>query len=95
MILVVADTSPIHYLIQIGTIDVLPRFFDEIVIPRAVIAELLDPSTPQIVHNWASALPKWAVVRGATHIQPLNLDKGETEATHVGQGASSIRSFTR
>ena len=41
MIVVVADTSPINYLIQIGAIDLLAHFFEQIVIPKAVQKELL------------------------------------------------------
>ena len=37
MILVVADASPIRYLIVIGLIDILPRLFDRVVIPEYVI----------------------------------------------------------
>ena len=33
MIIVVADTGPINYLIQIEAIGVLAHFFDQIVIP--------------------------------------------------------------
>jgi uncharacterized protein len=61
MIIVVADTSPINYLVQIRAIDVLPRFFDEVVLPRAVHRELLHPSTPEAVRRWVSqlCLPGW------------------------------------
>ena len=43
---VVADTSPLHYLILIACTDILPALFDRIVIPRAVAAELQHPKTP-------------------------------------------------
>jgi predicted nucleic acid-binding protein len=33
MILVVADTGPINYLVQIGAIDVLGKLFDEVAVP--------------------------------------------------------------
>lgn len=36
MILVVADTSPIHYLLIIQEIEVLARLYDPVVIPSAV-----------------------------------------------------------
>jgi predicted nucleic acid-binding protein len=39
--LVVADSSPLIVLIQIGQIDVLPALFGEVVIPPEVSAELL------------------------------------------------------
>ena len=37
---VVADTSPLRYLILIGHIDFLPTLFTQIIIPHAVLGEL-------------------------------------------------------
>jgi len=76
MILVVADTSPIHYLVQIGAVDVLARLFDQVIIPRAVLQELLSHSTPSEVRQWAANLPAWALVRTAGRLQPFNLGGG-------------------
>jgi predicted nucleic acid-binding protein len=36
MRLVVADTSPVFYLLSIGHIDLLPRLFGKVCIPDAV-----------------------------------------------------------
>ena len=46
MIVVVADTSPLNYLVQIECHEVLPALFDRIFIPRAVIDELAHARTP-------------------------------------------------
>jgi predicted nucleic acid-binding protein len=40
MMLVVADTSPVRYLVLVGAIDCLPKLYDAVVIPPAVRAEL-------------------------------------------------------
>ncbi len=80
MILVVADTSPLNYLVQIEAIGILPRLFDQVVIPETVLQELLHPATPEIVRRWAMRLPEWAVSRAAHSIVPIDLDRGETEA---------------
>ena len=80
MIVVVADTSPLHYLIQVQAIGVLPHFFDEVVIPKSVERELLNPSTPHEVREWMLHPPGWATIKSAVRILPLNLDPGETEA---------------
>ncbi len=80
MIVVVAETSPINYLIQIGAIEILPSIFDQIVIPKAVEQELLHPATPAMVRQWMERLPQWAQVRSALRVLPLNLGPGETEA---------------
>jgi predicted nucleic acid-binding protein len=90
MILVVADTSPIHYLVQICAIDVLARLFDQVIIPRAVLQELLSHSTPSEVRQWAANLPMWASVQSAGNIQPLSLGGGETEAIAL---AKELRAF--
>jgi predicted nucleic acid-binding protein len=55
----VADTSPVCYLVLIGEIDLLPKLFGRVVMPRVVLAELLDEDAPVAVRNWASNLPSW------------------------------------
>ena len=44
--IVVADTSPLHYLILIGETELLPILFGEIAIAEAVARELLHPKRP-------------------------------------------------
>src|SRR5580700_9100914 len=90
MILVVADTSPIHYLVQIGLVDVLARLFDQVIIPQAVLQELLNPSTPLEVRQWAANLPEWASVRTVGRILLLSLGAGETAAIAL---AIELRAF--
>lgn len=41
--IVVADTSPINYLLLINQIDLLPRLFQQIIIPDVVRDEMIDP----------------------------------------------------
>ena len=59
MILVVADTSPLNYLVQIGCVDVLPGLYDRIMIPTEVKAELAHARTPPVVEAWLRGNPKW------------------------------------
>jgi predicted nucleic acid-binding protein len=40
--IVVADTSPLIALINLGEIEVLPRLFNTVLIPQAVLQELGD-----------------------------------------------------
>jgi len=35
MILIVADTGPINYLIQIGEIEILPRIVEKVILPSS------------------------------------------------------------
>jgi len=46
---VVADASPLRYLILIGPIDLLPTLFTQIIIPHAVLCELQRTQTPPVV----------------------------------------------
>ena len=65
MVLVVADTGPINYLIQIGCIEVLASLADSTVLPGAVHTELSHPAAPDSVRAWAGKLPGWVVVKNA------------------------------
>jgi predicted nucleic acid-binding protein len=61
--IVVADTSPLNYLVLIGQIDVLKHLYGRILIPPAVLAELTRPQTPLPVKHWAEHRPDWLEVR--------------------------------
>ena len=63
MRLIVADTSPLVYLVLIDHIDILPQLFETILVPDAVHAELQNPLAPAAVQDWASALPSWVEVK--------------------------------
>jgi predicted nucleic acid-binding protein len=79
--LIVADTSPINYLILIGQIDVLARLYNRITIPPAVLGELNHPRAPQLVRNWSARPPSWLdVLRPKSIVAIPRLDPGETEA---------------
>jgi predicted nucleic acid-binding protein len=53
MRLVVADTSPVFYLLSIDHIDLLPQLFGKIFVPDAVRKELCHPAAPVLVREWA------------------------------------------
>jgi predicted nucleic acid-binding protein len=85
-VIVVADTSPINYLLLIDMVYALPCLFDEVVVPHAVMRELLDTRAPAPVAAWASKPPRWFKVVAAsstTVISPLN--PGESEAITLVQ----------
>jgi hypothetical protein len=56
MTVVIADTSPINYLVLIVR-------FGTVVLPSTVYEELTAPGTPPMVRDWAAALPDWIHVR--------------------------------
>lgn len=63
MTVVIADTSPLNYLILIEAIDLLPRLYRKIIIPAEVLGELIDEGAPRPVSEWAMKLPEWMQVR--------------------------------
>lgn len=78
---VVADTSPVNYLVLIAQIDILPRLYTRILIPPAVLAELNHPLAPTPVREWARNAPTWLEVltpQGSLVLPKLDL--GETQA---------------
>ena len=63
MPVVVADTGPVNYLVQIEAIDVLPKLFDTVVVPAAVHDELTHLRAPAPVRAWAESPPAWLDIR--------------------------------
>jgi len=61
--IIVSDTTPLHYLILIGEQDLLPSLFGRVIIPQAVVMELQRSETPETVRKWMSSPPAWLEVR--------------------------------
>jgi predicted nucleic acid-binding protein len=79
--IVVADTSPINYLVLIDQIDLLEQLYTRILIPSAVLAELKHPVAPRAVREWAINSPKWLEIQNPkTSVTLAQLDIGESEA---------------
>jgi len=57
--LVVADSSPLHYLVLIEAIEVLPALYSRVIAPPAVMEELSHPRTPHAVRVWIAQPPAW------------------------------------
>ncbi len=86
--IVVADASPVCYLVLIGEVDVLPRLFTRIFLPEAVLGELKAGGAPPGVQNWAAQLPSWVSVKavGASSVVGLErLQAGECEVILLAQ----------
>jgi predicted nucleic acid-binding protein len=93
MTVVVADTSPLNYLILIDAIDLLPRLYGRIIVPVEVLNELMDSGAPRTVSGWATQVPEWVEVRSA----PLSndptlsrLDEGERCAILLAQSEAEV-----
>lgn len=81
--IVVADTSPLRYLILIEHVHVLPALFGEVIVPPAVVAELTNERTPLEVRTWLADKPEWLRVQTPRETLPQlrgAIDDGEREA---------------
>ncbi|MEM9478286.1 MAG: hypothetical protein AAGA58_01350 [Verrucomicrobiota bacterium] len=63
MAVIVSDTTPLNHLILMDSVELLPRIFEEVVIPDLVQNELMAAGAPEKVRNWAVQLPDWTSVR--------------------------------
>jgi predicted nucleic acid-binding protein len=86
---VIADTSPVNYLVLIEAIDVLPRLYGRVAIPQPVLEELRHPEAPQPVLEWANDLPEWVEVVATVQLNVdadlAELDAGEAAAIALAQ----------
>lgn len=92
--IVVADTSPINYLILLGHIDVLHHIYGEVLIPHAVLDELLDGAAPAVVQTWAARPPLWLRVSDIPSDPDPELawlDRGEREAVQLADFVQANR----
>lgn len=79
--LVVADASPLHYLILLGEQRLLEELFQSVSIPAAVANELSHERAPATVRQFITSPPTWLVVRSeSASIDLPHLDAGETAA---------------
>ncbi len=80
--IVVADTGPLHYLILLGQIDVLPQLFGAVAVPAIVAGELRHAHAPNAVRAWADSPPPWLAVHDtpAETASLGRLDPGERAA---------------
>jgi predicted nucleic acid-binding protein len=86
--LVIADSSPLHYLVLIEQTAILPSLFGRVIIPPVVAEELQRPRTPEPVRAWMASPPAWLDMRAPQ--QPLvtttlRLGAGEREALSLAQ----------
>jgi len=67
--------------VLIGQIELLSRLFGRVLVPPAVLAELMHPVAPKPVRDWAVNAPAWLEIRSPRSSLLLrHLDEGESEA---------------
>lgn len=84
--IVVADTSPLNYLIQIECDGLLHSLYGRVLVPLAVMSELKHTGAPDIVHAWLRRLPLWidiGPVIAEADKAFASLDPGEREAIQL------------
>jgi predicted nucleic acid-binding protein len=59
MNLLVSDTGPLNYLIQIECVGLLHEIATDVLVPVSVLNELKSEMAPDSVRNWAFSLPDW------------------------------------
>lgn len=64
--IVVADSGPLHYLILLEQVDLLRRFYGQVLVPEPVASELSAAEAPGIVREWITKPPTWVDVRPVT-----------------------------
>jgi predicted nucleic acid-binding protein len=82
-LIVIADASPLNYLVLIGHVDILRQMYAHVVVPTGVVGELRSPSSPPAVRTWATAPPDWIEVQHVDVPPDAGLDtvdEGEAEA---------------
>lgn len=87
--LVVADTSPINYLVLIQHDTILPALYERVVVPPAVLIDLQQSRTPAAVRAWVAHPPAWFEVRQPQQALDIRhypkLGAGEREAIALAQ----------
>ena len=87
--IVVADSSPLQYLILLEQSALLERFYGHVFVPDVVAAELRAPGAPESVRGWMSTPPSWMEVVSVTEFEAAAvadwLDRGERAALALAE----------
>jgi predicted nucleic acid-binding protein len=82
-VIVIADTTPLNYLIRLGHSDLLREFYGRVLVPPSVLIEMKHAEAPPEVRAWACQPPEWLEEVEVQHIDksiPVELGAGEREA---------------
>jgi predicted nucleic acid-binding protein len=95
MHLVVADTSPLFYLLSIDQIELLMQLFGTVLVPESVHRELSHQAAPARVRGWATQPPDWLKVMqvdvtGDAQLAALGAGEGEAIALALSSHATLI-----
>jgi predicted nucleic acid-binding protein len=86
---IVADSGPLHYLVLIGEIGLLPQLFDTVLVPEIVRDELCHARAPLAVRDWLASGPAWLKPLPTPPVAALPLPKlGDGERAALALAAS-------
>lgn len=74
-------------MVLIGAVGVLPRLFNDVYTPSAVLGELSHPKAPHLVREWAQSPPGWLKVLDPSSrlASTARLDVGEAHAISLAK----------
>jgi predicted nucleic acid-binding protein len=82
--LVVSNTSPLRYLVEVEAVHVLPKLYSHVMTTPLVMAELCQGHFPDVVRRWAEHPPAWLQIESATLLRFQDrLDDGEASAVSL------------
>jgi predicted nucleic acid-binding protein len=86
--IVIADATPLHYLVLIRHADILHDLYGKLLIPEAVRRELQAERTPDAVKHWVAGPTPWIEIRHVNvgeDSRLSGLDQGECEAIALAE----------
>lgn len=86
--IVIADTTPLNYLVLIDRVEILPQLYGRVLIPPAVWQEFQRVETPEAVRAWLAQRPAWLEIRPTVRGSEAafaNLGTGEREAIALAE----------
>lgn len=91
--IVVADATPLQYLVRMKAIHVLLPLYHRVLVPQSVARELQQNNTPATVRAWIAQPPAWCEIRSDPPADPTLafLDPGERAAIALAESLAADR----
>lgn len=87
--IVVADASPLHYLVLVEHTALLEHLYGSVLVPESVAAELRAPRAPDAVRAWVAHPPAWVHIVSVSPDETASvaewLDVGERAAIALAE----------
>jgi len=92
-VIVVADATPLQYLVRIKAVNMLLPLYHRVLIPQTVARELQQNNTPDAVRAWIAQPPAWCEIRPDPPADPTLafLDPGERAAIALAESLAADR----